>query len=148
MSFLALTNIYWRRQQRRSERRDDCCALPWRRCLVVCLFVFAQFIDFGTERQHCIPTHRVLCQNIRQDDRTTCSGCLLLIKKTTTQKHKNIATTAAQVRDNRSERPCGKTRREDCRLRRNQLVHLSLNIQEAQVLAQTLYCIIIIILFR
>lgn len=70
--------------------------LPWRRCLVVCLFVFAQFIDFGTEWQHCIPTHHVLCQNIRQDDRTTCSGCLLLIKKKTTQKHKNVATTAAQ----------------------------------------------------
>lgn len=97
--------------------------LPWRRCLVVCLFVFAQFIDFGTEWQHCIPTHRVLCQNIRQADRTTCSGCLLLIKKKKkkTQKHCN---NSGAVRDNQSERPCSKTRREGCRLQRNQLVHL------------------------
>lgn len=29
--------------------------LPWLRCLVVCLFVFAQCIDSGTKWQRCIP---------------------------------------------------------------------------------------------
>lgn len=121
----------------RAQGRLLCASLaPLPRCVSLCVCAVYWFWD-RVAALHPDPSCSLSEHPTRrQDDMFRLFA--IDLKKKTTQKHRNDS---RAVRDNRSERPCSKTRREDCRLRRNQLVHLSLNIQEAQVLAQTLYWI-------